>query len=254
VADGDGDGGLQVISGFVPCANVTRVSETQITATVPAGFVPGTYNVHVTNPDGGIGTTPNAFTVVDDLTPLTADFTANHTAGTAPLTVQFTDQSGGTVDTWSWNFGDQGISTNQNPTHVYDTAGDFTVTLTVIGPGGSDSEIKVDYIHVSVSGGSPVIDNIGNRICSPAEKIRIIGTGFGQTQGDSLVHVANKTFDRDSPRIKYWSDTLIRIKIPNYKCAWFKGKDYKKPRVWVTVGGVDSNTKRLKVQKPVTCR
>ncbi len=79
----------------------------------------------------------------------TANFTASPTSGCAPLTVTFTDQSTGDIDSWSWDFGDGSTSTEQNPTHQYTSAGTYTVKLTVTGPGGSDTETKVDYITVS---------------------------------------------------------------------------------------------------------
>jgi chitodextrinase len=60
--------------------------------------------------------------------------------GCAPLTVQFTDVSSGTVLERGWAFGDQaGASTNWRPAHVYEAAGSFTVTLSVTNTSGSDS-------------------------------------------------------------------------------------------------------------------
>jgi hypothetical protein len=97
------------------------------------------------------------------------------------------------------------------------------------------------------------IDKLKPRRCEPREEIKIIGYGFGEAQGDSLVHIGKKSFDWSSARIKLWSATKIRIKVPNYKCKWFKGQDYRKQKVWVTVDGIDSNKKRLKVMKPSTC-
>lgn len=46
----------------------------------------------------------------------------------------FEDQStviGSTIDTWNWNFGDGGTSTDQDPTHLYGSAGTYPVTLIV---------------------------------------------------------------------------------------------------------------------------
>ncbi|MCK4625173.1 MAG: PKD domain-containing protein, partial [Phycisphaerae bacterium] len=81
--------------------------------------------------------------------PPVAAFTADTTSGEAPLTVQFTDQSTGDVAVWFWDFGDEDISIVQHPSHVYDTAGLYTVSLTVVGPGGDvDTETEVDYIDV----------------------------------------------------------------------------------------------------------
>ncbi len=81
-------------------------------------------------------------------TPTGADFTASPTNGTEPLTVNFTDQSAGAIAQWSWSFGDGSTSTAQNPTHTYATPGTYTVSLTVTGPGGTDTEIKTGYVGV----------------------------------------------------------------------------------------------------------
>ncbi len=49
---------------------------------------------------------------------------------TLPLFRQFSDSSIG-ADTWTWDFGDGGSSTIQNPTHTYAVPGSYTVKLTV---------------------------------------------------------------------------------------------------------------------------
>jgi hypothetical protein len=59
----DYDAGLHVITGFVSLTDVTWVNDTELTATVPAGLVPGTYNLYVSNPGGESATLNNAFTV-----------------------------------------------------------------------------------------------------------------------------------------------------------------------------------------------
>ncbi|HEC81220.1 MAG TPA: PKD domain-containing protein, partial [Thermoplasmatales archaeon] len=49
-------------------------------------------------------------------------------------TVQFTDQSmdpDGNVTSWTWDFGDNNISTEQNPSHRYEKSGIYIVSLTV---------------------------------------------------------------------------------------------------------------------------
>src|SRR5438874_2317310 len=82
--------------------------------------------------------------------PPTANFSANPTSGNAPLSVQFTDQSSGSITSRDWNFGDgSSHSSAQNPSHTYNTAGDYTATLTVTGSGGSNS--KSVAIHVTTA-------------------------------------------------------------------------------------------------------
>jgi hypothetical protein len=102
------------------------------------------------------------------------------------------------------------------------------------------------------------IEKLRRRSMEPGNRLRIIGKGFGSGD-DSLVHIGPKEYEYgSSTRIKLWTDTKIKVKIPANKytkndCAWFKGQDYRKVRVWVTVGGVNSNKLKLKVLKPDTC-
>jgi len=84
-----------------------------------------------------------------------AEFTGSPTSGTADLLVSFTDQSTESPTSWSWNFGDGGSSTVQNPNHTYTTAGTYTVILTATNANGFDGETKVDYITVNSPGGNP---------------------------------------------------------------------------------------------------
>ncbi|PCJ11838.1 MAG: hypothetical protein COB10_08305, partial [Planctomycetota bacterium] len=45
----------------------------------------------------------------------TANFSIDVTSGEAPVTVNFTDASIGNISFYTWNFGDGGSSTSQNP-------------------------------------------------------------------------------------------------------------------------------------------
>jgi PKD repeat protein len=81
--------------------------------------------------------------------PLDANFSATPTSGTVPLTVNFTDTSTGKVDSWTWSFGDGLGSNEQNPSHTYTDPGTYTVTLTVTGPEGPETETKSNYIKVT---------------------------------------------------------------------------------------------------------
>lgn len=77
----------------------------------------------------------------------TANFTANLTQGCAPLVVNFTDQSTGNPNTWSWDFG-IGTSTQRNPSVAFISPGTYTIRLTVANAQGTDMEEKMAYIHV----------------------------------------------------------------------------------------------------------
>jgi PKD repeat protein len=84
----------------------------------------------------------------EGVTSPSANFSATPTRGDAPVAVKFTDKSSGPITSWNWSFGDGTSSTNANPTHTYSKPGDFTVTLTVKGPNGSDTKIRINYITV----------------------------------------------------------------------------------------------------------
>lgn len=63
-------------------------------------------------------------------------------------TVNFTDTSYadgsfGAVSSWSWDFGDSGSSTSQNPSHTYSAAGTYSVTLTATTSGAKTSTCQI---------------------------------------------------------------------------------------------------------------
>jgi len=62
-----------------------------------------------------------------------ANFTADVTAGAAPLTVRFTDTTTENPSSWLWDFGDGNTSTERHPVHTYTLPGNHTVALSVDG-------------------------------------------------------------------------------------------------------------------------
>ncbi|MEC9475411.1 MAG: HYR domain-containing protein [Planctomycetota bacterium] len=80
--------------------------------------------------------------------PPAANFQMDPTSGTYDLLVQFTDDSTGPIDGRLWDFGDGATSTELNPSHLYTLAGIYTVSLTVTGPGGTDTSTCDSCIEV----------------------------------------------------------------------------------------------------------
>ncbi len=126
---------------------------------------PGNYTVNLTvaNAGGSDSEVKTGYITVGEPLPGTpvANFMVNVTSGTAPLTVQFTDNSTGSPTSWQWDFNNDGVvdSTEQAPIYTYATVGNYTVNLTVANTGGSDSEVKTEYIVVSEPlPGAPVAD------------------------------------------------------------------------------------------------
>jgi PKD repeat protein len=79
--------------------------------------------------------------------PPIAKFSAETTMGAAPFEVQFIDSSAGEVSEWLWDFGDGQTSADQNPTHIFEDIGDYTVSLTVTNNYGSDTVVESSYIQ-----------------------------------------------------------------------------------------------------------
>jgi serine protease len=121
---------------------------------------PGNYTVSLSiiGPGGVSDKTRSEY--IHTITPPTpvADFVGIPKSGDGPLTVDFIDQSA-YANSWLWDFGDGTTSTEQNPSHtyMYRNTGDFTVTLTVQGPSGSDTKTKTNYIHLNTP---PIYVNI----------------------------------------------------------------------------------------------
>ena len=86
--------------------------------------------------------------VLPAVTP-TAAFTATPASGPAPLTVAFIDLSTNTPTSWAWDFGDGGSATEQSPTHVYEKAGMYTVSLTASNEAGWDTKTEGHCITVT---------------------------------------------------------------------------------------------------------
>lgn len=89
-----------------------------------------------------------------------ADFSAEPTGGTVPLTVEFADESSGNPTSWEWDLdGDGDIdSTEQNPSFTYTNAGDYTVTLTASNANGADVETKTDLITAALAPNALIAD------------------------------------------------------------------------------------------------
>jgi PKD repeat protein len=77
-----------------------------------------------------------------------ASFDADARTGEAPFEVTFTPKVNGTVNSFEWDFGDGNTSIDPSPIHQYTLAGNHTVSLTVAGPGGSDTETVISYVVV----------------------------------------------------------------------------------------------------------
>ena len=148
----DSDGTISKVILFIDGNNKGSVS------TSPYNFVWNTNNedlgdhsLKATATDNNGKSTSNeiSVTLIAMGTAPTASFTVSPTSGTAPLSVDFSDQSSNDPINWQWDFGDGDTSTEQNPSHTYNDEGTYTVTLTASNEFGSDAKTETDYIDVS---------------------------------------------------------------------------------------------------------
>lgn len=118
------------------------------------------------NEDDGVASDPSI--AVDDIevtgTPegvneVLAAFSASATEICVGDCVDFTDESTGIgIDTWSWEFegAETATSADQNPADIcYQTAGSYSVTLTVSNADDTDELVVADFIVVEVCGSPP---------------------------------------------------------------------------------------------------
>jgi len=100
------------------------------------------------DPDGTIADIGAFYFDQGSVAPVINDFTGQPVEGLAPLVVQFAQDITGPVTDFEWFFGDGGTSSLPNPVYIYTIQGTYSVSLTVTGPGGTDSMIMTDYITV----------------------------------------------------------------------------------------------------------
>ncbi|HPD24184.1 MAG TPA: PKD domain-containing protein [Bacteroidales bacterium] len=173
VADFEADRTVVPVGGVVRFTNTSQNGPFNQWAWTFEGGTPGTYNDSVpppiaymtvgtydvelrcrkTNGVQDVELKQNYIKVVPRATtPPTANFAANYTVITPGESVNFIDLSSGTPYTWQWTFqgGTPSSSTQVNPMGiVYNTAGQYSVTLRVTNEFGEDVMTKEAYIIVS---------------------------------------------------------------------------------------------------------
>ena len=138
-------------------------------------FEPGLFTIRmkVTDESGTTDTLeiPKAITVINNpfftnlpkipavIPSFQADFRVSKKAGTAPLQVSFFDLSTGDPSGWKWDFGDGTHDDIQNPVHIYQNPGFFTIKLTTDKESSMSSKELKNYISVSAGGTATAYQN-----------------------------------------------------------------------------------------------
>jgi PKD repeat protein len=123
---------------------------------------PGTYFVRVMGFDGSVTGPYELLISADALAPPgnqmpVASFSVTPSQGVAPLQVTLdafsSSDADGTIVSYIWNFGDGSASgSGMGVTHLYPSAGSYTITLTVTDNNGSSSS-TTRQVTVTSSGG-----------------------------------------------------------------------------------------------------
>ncbi len=77
------------------------------------------------------------------------EFSFTPTQGCAGVSVDFTDDTPGSTSNWMWDFGDGFTSTDQNPTHTYNTPGCYFVSLTATADGCTSTKVAANCIQIN---------------------------------------------------------------------------------------------------------
>lgn len=180
-------------SGFYIYISYNGGSFSRVSGTFGAGSTAGTitnasagnYRLYLTafNSAGESAASNTASVNVVATPALSAYFTVSPASGIAGQTVfSFTDGSTGSVVSRTWNFGDSFVSTQQNPTHVFASAGQYVITLTV-----SDGSVQSQYnAAVSVTAPTPAIPPVQAAFTyGPAAPVAGSAVTFSDASGGS---------------------------------------------------------------------
>lgn len=121
------------------------------------------------------------------LTPV-ADFSVSTTTICVGQTITYTDMSTNGPSNWSWTFasGTPSVSSVQNPTVTYNTAGTYATILTATNYNGNNTVVKTNYIVVNAL---PTLTVSSGSICN-GQSFTITSSGassYTYSEGSAIV-------------------------------------------------------------------
>lgn len=137
---------------YVWSSTITPNGTGKYVISVPCSEIPeGVFAFELTGTTAKASTVMEYAVVVNGQYEPFANFTANHTSGVSPLTVQFIDLSLPTdsIKTWNWDFGDGNVSVSKNPSNTFSIPGIYDVKLIVSDGNTTDTLVKQNYIEVT---------------------------------------------------------------------------------------------------------
>ncbi len=180
-------------------------------------FTPGIYNITLTvsNASGSNSITKNQYITVYDKP--TVNFTVSDSSTCIPVNVKFTDLSKtsiGSITNWKWDFDDGSFSSVQNPQHLYNTAGNYNITLKVTNTGGCINTLtKLAYIKATDSIRTLFSFTKGIK-CNPPETIAFTNNTTGPGTLSFLWNFGDgNTSTTATPNHTYLSGGLFSVKL-----------------------------------------
>ncbi|MFA4859379.1 PKD domain-containing protein [Methanoregula sp.] len=162
------------------------------------------------------------------------DFAGTPVSANPLETIKFTDKTTSSPTSWAWDFGDAATSADQNPSHVYQLKGVYTVTLTAKNDNGRDTETKQSYINIGMG---PVADFIPT--FAPSEqynvpmKVNFIDQSVNNPTSWSWNFGDGQTSTEQNPSHSYTSEGIYTVTL-TVKNSF--GTDTKTMKDLITVG------------------
>ena len=163
-----------------------------------------------------VGESPETNTQTITILPLSCAFTADEINACVNNPVVFTDTSYGAINTYSWDFGEgasPATANTEGPHSVtYSSLGQKTVSLTITGVGGSDSETKSEYISVTAQAVSGSATADADTICEGSDVTLSLSGYSGNIQWQESENNEDWSDISDENSASYNSGELLTTK------------------------------------------
>jgi hypothetical protein len=196
------------------------------------------------SPSGSRGPGASASSTSSKPGALQADFTWSPQPPRAGHPVQFQPKAEGLgghrVDTWSWDFGDNGTSRAESPSHTYAKAGGWTVTLRLMSDDGRIAQARREVFVVNPAGaggggGSVPGNGTGGEAPPPPPTPGIFDCGGTE------VAEPNDTFGRDDAGLS-WAALKTGFR---FAVAWTTESPSAQTLRYSVSGGTESSVTEL---------
>jgi len=222
-----------MVKGGTPPYTYTLNGETMAQPDI-TGLCPGQYILEV---EDSMGCLLTDTAVINTITDIHASFEADTTAGYAPLTVHF-HYTGTPGYNMAWDFGDSTYSSEQDPTHTYETGGNYLVMLIVYSdiPGycadtaylaiGVSNAVNIKVYNVITPNG----DGMNDYFEVDSEGLQTMTLTIFDRRGIKIYELKD-LHDRWDGRTMNGDDVATGTYFYVLRAKGYDGKDYKKEGV-----------------------